>query len=260
MMGMPDRRLIDRIVDAMALPPASRIDRRIPKTVLSEHGAGTAAQRKLIDGTVERLDWLATLSPATAGIAAGTDEERPVPEVQLLALTARAEATQPLLTIIHRAIPYPLMLLTRIPSGNVRMTLAPLRPAERLHERMVVERLVVAPDLAAPLDPPAEAFVASLYIGGLPQTDLGALYEGLVQRAEALASACLSGTGFSLPKDAAAATARRDDLARHSQLETARIAARAAARKEKRLAHQVALAEQAKALEREIKALASRLA
>src|SRR5688572_22449877 len=101
--------LIHRIVDALALPPFGRVDRRIPKTVLSEHGANTAAQRKMIDGAVERIDWLATLSPATAGIAAGTEEDKPVPEVQLLALATRAEATQALLTIIHRAIPYPLM-------------------------------------------------------------------------------------------------------------------------------------------------------
>jgi len=244
----------------MALPAASRINRRIPKTVLSEHGASTAAQRKLIDRTVERLDWLATLSPATVGIAAGADEERPVPEVQLLMLDARADPTQPLLTIIHRAIPYPLILLTRLPSGGVRVSLAPLRPAERLHEKMVVDRLVVAPDLAPPLDASDDAFVGSLYLGGLPRVDLGALYEGLVQRVEALAAARLSGSGFRLPSDAAAAAARRDDLARHGQLETAWIAARAAARKEKRLAHQVALAEQARTLEKELKALASRLA
>jgi hypothetical protein len=257
---MPDGALFDRIVDAMALPSLGRVDRRIPKTVLSEHGASTAAQRKMIDATVERLDWMATLSPATAGITAGTDEERPVPEVQLLSLTARAEPTQGLLTIIHRAIPYPLMLLSRLPSGTVRVSLAPLRPAERLHERMVVERLIVAPDLVAPLDAPAEAFVTSLYIGGLPQVDLGALYEGIVQRVEALSAARLSGTGFRLPSDWTAAAARRDGLARYSQLETAWIAARAAARKENRLAHQVALAEQARALEKELKALASRLA
>ncbi len=244
----------------MALSLATRVDRRIPKTVLSEHGASTVAQRKLIEGTVERLDWLATLSPATVGIAAGTDEERPVPEVQLLMLAARAEPTQTLLTIIHRAIPYPLMLLTRLPSGGVRVSLAPLRPAERLHERMVVERLVVAPDLTTPLDASGDAFLASLYIGGLPQVDLGALYEGLVQRVEALAAARLSGTGFRLASDASGAAARREDLARYSQFETAWIAARAAARKEKRLAHQVALAEQARALEKELKALASCLA
>lgn len=257
---MPDRRLIDRIVDAMALPSASRVDRRIPKTVLSEHGASTASQRKLIDGTVERLDWLATLSPATIGIATGTDEERPVPEVQLLMLAARAEPTQTLLTIIHRAIPYPLILLTRLPSGAVRVSLAPLRAAERLHEKMVVERLVVAPDLAAPLDAAAQAFVASLHIGGLPQMNLGELYDGVVQRVEALAAARLSGAGFRLSSDAAAAAARRDDLAQYSHLENAWIAARAAARKEKRLAQQVALSEQARKLALKLTGLAKRLA
>ena len=257
---MPNGTIIDLIVGAMGLPPAGRVDRRVPKTVLSEHGASSAAQRKMIDRTVERLDWLATLSPATAGVAARTDGERPVSEIQLLALTARGVPTQALLTIIHRAIPYPLILLSRLLSGAVRVSLAPLRNAERLHERMVVERLIVAPDLTAPLDAPAEAFVSSLYIGTLPQADLGALYEGLVQRVEALAAARLSGTGFKLPSDAAAAATRRDNLAQYSQLETAWIAARAAARKEKRLAHQVALAEQARVLEKQIKALVSRLA
>src|SRR4051812_42632194 len=97
------------IRDALALPPMSAPARRLPKEVLAQHGAANATDRKLIDSSIERLDWWATLSPATIGISASLDEERPVPAIQLLAMTARIEPTQRLLTLIHRAIPVPII-------------------------------------------------------------------------------------------------------------------------------------------------------
>ena len=45
--------------------------RRLPKEVLAQHGAANAADRKLIDSAIERLDWWATLSPVTVASLAG---------------------------------------------------------------------------------------------------------------------------------------------------------------------------------------------
>lgn len=252
--------LVPLVVKALNLPPSGQVDRRIPKTVLSEHGASTAGQRKLIDTAVERLDWLVSLSPTTVGIAAEPDGDKPVTEVQLLSLAARTEATQALLTIIHRAIPYPIILVTQSPSGVVRLSLAPLRRAERLHDRMVIEQLAIAPGLSLPLDEAAHEFLSSLDLSGLPRTDLGTLYEGLAHRLDAFSAARLSGKDFRLPRSSAEAEARREGLSRYAHLESEWASACAASRKEKRLAIQVALAEQARILKNELKMLAERLA
>lgn len=237
------------IRDALGLPRGGAAARRLPKDVLAQHGAANAADRKAIDKTIERLDWWATLSPATIGIAAGTDEERPIPAIQLLALTAREAPTQRLLAMVHRAVPVPVILLTALPgAGGTRLSLAPLRRAERVGDKMVVERLVAAPDLSDTDEAATSAFIDSLALTGLPQRNLASLYEGLIDRAEALEVARLTGGAFRLTGDPAA---RREALARHAEAEAEWLAARAAAKKEKALAQQVTLGNRAQKLKQE---------
>lgn len=245
---------------ALALPQMNASARRLPKDVLAQHGAANTADRKLIDSAIERLDWWATLSPATIGVAAGTDNERPVPVIQLLAMTARTEPTQRLLTLIHRAIPVPIILATALPgNAGTRLSLAPLRRAERVAEQMVIERLVVTPDMTADA-PASEAFLASLALPGLPQTTLAAFYGALIERVEALAVTLVIDGPFQLLADATAIARRRDALARHTQAEAEWLAARAAARREKRLAEQVVFGNQARALKDKLEAIVGELA
>jgi hypothetical protein len=245
------------IREALALPPGGDPARRLPKDVLAEHGAAHAADRKLIDKAIERLDWWATLSPTTIGVAAAADDDRPVPAIQLLALTARAEPTQRLLTIIHRAIPVPVILLTALPDGaGTRLSLAPLRRAERIEDKMVVERLVVTPDCTDAADPATAAFIASLAVPALPRLNLRLLYDGLIERAEALAIARLTGRPFRLADDPAA---RREALARYREVEAAWLAARAAAKREKALARQVALGAEVRHLRGKVDELIAQL-
>jgi len=236
--------MADNIVAALALPGIGNRPTRIPKTVLNERGAATAADRKLIDAIVDRLDWLATFNPSSIGVDVSDDAERPVAAIQLLSLQVRAEPTQRLLTMIHRAIPLPVILLTSF-DETTRVSLAPLRRAERIADAMVVERLVLAPPLASPLDSAGSAFLSSLSISKLPHADLGAVYEALIWRVEALAAAALSGSAFRLPPTADDALARRNGLVDHAAVSVEYAQARAAARAEKSLSKQVVLANTA---------------
>ena len=234
------------IRDALALPPGGAAARRLPKDVLAEHGAANAADRKAIDKVIERLDWWATLSPATIGVAAGTDNERPVPAIQLLALTAREQPTQRLLTMVHRSIPVPIILLTQLPANTgTRVSVAPLRKAERVDDKMVVERLIVSPDLADAGAQATKDFIASLALPRLPQVSLSALYAGLVERVEALEVATLTVSPFGLVDDP---DARREALERYREADAQWISARAAAKKEKSLAEQVTLGNRVRKL------------
>lgn len=246
---------------ALALPPTQAPARRLPKDVLAQHGAANAADRKLIDSAIERLDWWATLSPATIGVSPGTDTERPVPAIQLLALTARGEPTQRLLTLIHRAIPVPVILLTALPGdAGTRITLGPLRRAERVADQMVVERLVAVPDIASPDEETVAEFLSSLSIAALPRTTLAAIYDALIERAEALRVSRIVDAPYLLPQDATAAGVRREALARYAAVESDWLAARAVARREKRLAEQVVLGNRARALKDRMQAIAGELA
>ena len=245
---------------ALKLSSMTAPARRLPKDLLAQHGAANAADRRLIDSAIERLDWWATLSPSTVGVAAGADEERPVPAIQLVAMTARIEPSQRLLTLIHRAVPVPIILVAALPgTAGTRLSLAPLRRAERVAGQMVVERLVIAPDLGPKGEPASLAFLASLALPSLPQTSLAALYNGLVERAEALSVARILKVTFQLCPDAASAKARQTVLCRYGETEAEWLATRAAARREAGLARQVALGNQVQKLKDSLRAIAGEL-
>ncbi len=245
------------IRDALALPPGGAAARRLPKDALAEHGAANAADRKAIDKVIERLDWWATLSPGIIGVAAGTDTERPVPAVQLLALTAREQPTQRLLTIVHRSIPVPIVLLTQL-TGNAGtlISVAPLRRAERVGDKMVVERLVVSPDLTDAEGEASKSFIASLALSRLPQISLSALYAGLVERVEALEVAALTGAPFRLVDDPEAI---RDALGRYRKVEAEWLRGRVSMKKQASLAKQVALGAKVTKVKAELDAIIDQL-
>lgn len=244
---------VDEVVAAFALPDAPTRPTRIHKVDLIDAAAPGASDRKLIDAALERLDWLATLSPTTIGVASTTT----TPAIQLLALVTRTVPTARLLLLIHRAIPVPAVLITSF-GGTVRISLATLRPAERV-DASVVERLVTTPPIGME-DAKWGAFLATLAVPNLPRTDLAALYEALVWRVEALEAATKSGCPFRLPSDRDEAILRREALAEHDVVAAEYARARAAARAEKSLARQVALADAAAVVKERLDAIMLKMA
>ena len=102
----------DRIIAALALPPEARVDRRVPKKLLVENGAPTAADKSQINEGIEELHWLAALKPTTIGVPEYRDAVREYLEIAVLLLTLQSDAKAGrLVELIHRAIPYQLLLV-----------------------------------------------------------------------------------------------------------------------------------------------------
>ena len=62
------------------------VDRRVPKSLLIENGAPTAADRRRIREGIEELRWVASLKPTTIGVAEYRDETREYLEISVLKL------------------------------------------------------------------------------------------------------------------------------------------------------------------------------
>ena len=101
----------DALITALDLPPGARVDRRVPKALLVEHGAPTPADRRHVNDAVEALLWVAALKPATIGVPVFRDEGREYLEIAVLRMTLREAAVGARLTeLVHRAVPYPVIL------------------------------------------------------------------------------------------------------------------------------------------------------
>lgn len=235
------------IISALDLPDNCRVDQRVPKKLLLENGAPTAADKRLINDSIEEIQWVAALKPNTIGVPEYQDAQREYLEIAVLATTLRVVANKNaqkpsharrLAELVHRAVPYPAFLLLN--HGQVlTLSLAHKRWAQNEADKVVLDGNIAA--IALPGDAPSPAveksFVQALALGCQPQATLYALYQGWIDSLQALLVAKVTGT-FQVTSSEQAAV-RRQALQDCQRLELEVAGLRAKAAKVKQLARRV---------------------
>lgn len=247
----------DAILAALDLPASCRVDRRVPKTLLLENGAPTAADKRQINASIEELVWVAALKPTTIGVAEYRDAIREYLEIAVLRLTLRAGAkAQRLVELVHRAVPYPLLLITEL-GAQADLSAAHKRWAQNEAGKTVLDGELVVAELSPERDTGLwPAFSAALALGRQPRTALYALYQGWMDTLLALKAARVTGV-FVLASDADHAAARREALRECARLDAEIARLGTAAAREKQMSRRVELnlelkrAEAARAAARE---------
>jgi len=223
------------VVNALALPPGARVDARVPKKLLVEQGAPTAADKRAIQDGIDELQWLAACKPSTIGVPNFSDEIREYLEIAVVACVFRAGAKAArLVELIHRAIPYPVLLIT-LDEAGLTVSAAHKRQAQNEAGRVVIDAVVGASGLhpEAP-DELERGFLQSLALPHQPRRDLWTLYEGWVARIEAMNAARLNGS-YIATDEPQAVEKRRQALALSTQLVRQVTSLRAQAKREKQL-------------------------
>ena len=172
------------LVEALRLPHGSALNRRLPKALIIENGANTAADRRLIREQVRRADWVASLKPLNTGLAASPDG---VDEIAVVTVEcADGSNIDRLAEIMHRAIPYHMLLI--IDEGDhAVMSVAEKRQSLAGSDKTVLELGPVNVELSPADDPGVgEAIAGALAFDSEPYTDLGGLYTGWVALAVAI--------------------------------------------------------------------------
>lgn len=240
------------VIDALALPPDARVDQRVSKKLLTEHGAPTAVDKRQIQDGIEEVLWVAALKPTNIAVPAFRDDVREYLEIAVLTATLRASAKSTrLIELIHRAIPYPVVLWTE-QGGTVSLSLAHKRWSQGEAGEVVIEdvRRTAPFHLNSPTAEESQ-FLVSLAVSGLPNRDLFALYQGWLDRVAALEAAQITGT-FAPPDSDGHAQALREGLDARARLQRDLAALRAQAEKEKQLNRRVELNLEIKRLEAKV--------
>jgi len=237
------------LIAVLDLPAGSRVDRRVPKTLLVEHGAPTAGDKRLINEGIEETHWVAALKPTTIGVPAFRDSVREYLEIAVLTAELRLNAKVSRVTeLIHRAVPYPVLLIAS-QGTSLSVSLAHKRWSQGEAGATVLDGSIVSADVAtASVEEADAAFLGALAVGRQPRADLYALYQGWTDTVLALLAARVTGT-FAAATSPEQAAARRTALADCARLLTQIAALRTAAAKETQLARQVELNLQIKRLE-----------
>ena len=250
---------VDIVVNALALPTDSRVDRRVPKTLLLENGAPTATDKRHIQNGIEEFHWIAALKPTNIGVQAFRDDVREYLEIAVLTVTLRPEAKATrLMELIHRAIPYPAVLIT-MEGPDLSLSLAHKRWSQGEANKVVIEDVRrCTPFRPAAPTPQESAFLASIALSGLPAGDLYLLYQGWIDRVAAREAARITGV-YATPATAPRAAALREGLDAHAKLVREIASLRSQAAKEKQLSRRVAINLEVKRLETELASAAQNL-
>jgi hypothetical protein len=219
--------------------------------MLVENGAPTATDKRLLNDVIDEILWIAALKPTTVGVPEYRDQERQYLEVAVLSVATRgahaaegpAAAGRPVNTtrlaeLVHRAVPYPLLLLLATPQG-LFLSMAHKRWAQNEVGKVVLDGDVTTVEAFADVTatPP---FLQCLAMSRQPQATLMALYQGWWDCLTALQAARYTGT-FKVTDNPAEAAARRSALCECQRLEREAVRLRIQAGKEKQMAKQVDL-------------------
>jgi len=228
------------LIVALDLPPDSLVDRRIAKTLLVEHGAPTAADKRRITDGIDACRWVATLKPSTIGVPDYRDAVRTYGEINVLAVTLRAGATsERLLELLHRVVPYPLVLVHD--GDSTGLSLAHVRHSQGETGKTVLDGDVVVTTGDLPhVDDRWLAFRDALALRKQPRSHLHALYQAWIDVVLAQHAASVTGT-FTVAVGIARVVARREALRQHATLSADITRLRAAAATETQLARRVDL-------------------
>jgi hypothetical protein len=258
------------LVRALALPANAYVGQRIAKTLLIEQIANlpgtTPSDKRLVNDLLAELHWLAALKPATCGLAAWQTGTHDYLEIAVLHAVLRDGAATStlrsstqltrLIELIHRTIPYPVVLIISQPTAEgqtEQLSLAHKRLSLGTGSAMVLEHTANTQPIAtksiaacASKTGATAQFVHYLAFNrapGLPPlqfNDLHARYSDWLHAIEALAAFEHTGQ-FSVAASAPHAAQRRSSLAAYDQLGQQLTSLRAQASKESQLGQRATL-------------------
>ncbi len=247
---------VDDIIAALNLPPEVRINQRVPKKLLVENGAPTSADKRQINEGVEELLWLAALKPTNIGVPKYCDDAREYLEIAVLSVILRPPAkTRRLVELIHRAIPYPLLLVAE-QSDNLTLSLAHKRWSQGEVGKVVLDDTVTLCDLVE--HTATSAFLNNLKLARQPRTHLMDLYQGWINGLEAFQAARITGS-FEMPISSEATAFRRAALVEYDRLTRQITKLRAQTAHEPQINRRVELNLEIKRLQAEMAAAIERI-
>jgi hypothetical protein len=251
--------MIETLYERMAIPDACRLGKRVFKKLFHDNAKLGATDKKAFREDIDVITWQYTLKPNTISIQAYEDNQREYHEVAILQVALKTlNRTNRIAEIIHRAIPYPLIVVLTYKT-MCTMSLAHKRFSQAEKGAIVTEDFLITGwiDLLAPT-PIQQAFLDSIAVSDMQHTHFFAFYSAFTDRLVALDCAKLTGE-YRLESTVTKCQVRRNQLAVGHKLEIQIAGHKAAIMKETQFNRKVELNVKMKELERQFQTITAKL-
>ena len=244
--------MIHVLYDKMAIPNSCYLGKRVYKKLFHENAKLSATDKKAFREDVDTITWQYTLKPSTIAIKPYADKEQEYIEIAVIQVDLKTQhRTERIAEIIHRTIPYPLVLVFAYKSSFL-LSLATKRFSQAQHRAIVADKFLATDWIDPTSSTLVQAeFLSSLAVASLPHRNHRALYFALADRVIALACATRTGR-FVLETGADRLEKQRQVLAACRNLELRIAEERASLKKETQFNRQVERNVRIKQMEKEL--------
>ncbi len=209
----------------MKIPDTCRLGKRVFKKLFHENADLSVTDRKTFTDDIDTVIWQYTLKSTTLPLKPYVDAEREYTEIALLEVQLKTgKRTGRIAEIIHRAIPYPVIIVfafddTEHSRFMTAMSLAHKRFSQAEKSAIVAEDIIMSEwiDLSG-LTEVQKSFLDSLNIEGIMHSHFYRLYSEWYERVMALNCSRLTGEYRVVP-EAKRREERRTQLARCRDIE-----------------------------------------
>lgn len=193
---------VTELYASLGLPESALVSRRVFKKQFHQFGDLASADRTLLSDQLDSMLWQYALKPDNCGVKSFVDEQREYLEIAVLeGRLENRKATVRLAEIVHRVVPYPVLLVLTDDRG-LALSVAHKRLSAAKKDAIVADPPLHGPWLdGADRDAVEAAFIDSLALAKLPRADMLDLYGAYADRLVAMQCAAVTGR-FRLPTDA----------------------------------------------------------
>lgn len=221
-----DKHRLDKLAvfSGVGFPEAAYLHKKIPKKQFLESGELVVSDKQLFRENVKNVYWEYTLKSSTCPVLPYRNNEREYLEVAILQIElASQKRHKRIAEIVHRLIPYPLMigfyiqqeeepqmdtdthgfknasicahLCSSVVSNDFALSIAPKRFSQAEHGAFVAERFFTTGWMSSEaLNDREAAFIQSLAWSNMPLQNYGSLYNAWIDRFTGYECSVLSGT------------------------------------------------------------------
>ena len=240
------------IQEYFSIPDTCFLGKKVFKKLFIGNAALTSSDKKSFQSDIDAIVWLYTLKPSTIHIKPYHNETCEYQEIAVLEVSLKQEKKiKRLAEVIHRSIPYPLLLIFTF-QNTLSLSVASKRFSQADKEAIIADKFYTT-DWLNPkvLAPEEQAFLQSMKITLLPQANFHTLYFAIIERFVALQCAGLSGS-YKIELKADNQQHRRALLEECHGIENKITELKAAIKKETQFSQQVELNTKIKLFEQEL--------
>lgn len=251
--------MIEKLYEGMGIPDSCLLGKTVFKKLFHENIGLGATDKKIFRDDIDTVIWQYTLKPNTIPIQPYENGNREYLEIAVLQVDLKTQRrTSRIAEIIHRAIPYPVVVVFDF-GKMCALSLAHKRFSQAEKEAIVAEDIIISEwiDLSA-LTPVQQAFLDSMAVTMLTHTHFLSFYSALLDRVIAMDCARLNGE-YRVESTEEKRTVRRERLSACRELEGRIAEYKAAIKRETQFNRQVELNTKIKELEKQLKEMAALL-